>query len=169
MKISYISGTDAIETDNINSGIGRTGIEWGESINYNFKFGEKTKIRTLRVLVPLVAVRGMMLKLIEGNRGGLGDILYALSPFNKEGKINQLVKNQYDAFMDQAKKEARALYPFNLHIKRDGLKVTTVPDNPTNFAKYTKLVTEKGNEAKKKFKYIVYPASNTQARKNIEI
>jgi len=185
MKISYISGTDANQTNNINSGIGRTGIEWGESINYNFSPGEKIKIRALRVLIPLVTVRGAMLKLIEGNRGGLGDILYALSPFNKQGKINQLVKNQYDAFMAQARREANNLYPLKRvtqgyldALSRQG-KIPS-PQDPIlgdlafgqlpyakddNYKKHVALLYKAKKEATKKFKYIVYPASNAPARR----
>ena len=164
MKISYISGTDAIETDNTNSGIGRTGIEWGESINYKFSTGEKTKIRAKRVFAPFVAVRAMLIQLIEGNRGGIADILYAMSAFNKDGKVNPGLKNQHDAFMAQARKEAKDLYPFKLTIKRNGLKITSVPDNPTNFGKYSKLVLEKAKEANKKFPYLIYPKSDKRSQ-----
>ncbi len=140
-------------------------LSWADRVGYKMSLKDKVSYRAKQV-VPIISIgRGIMREMISGNRGGLASMLWGMSPFNTNGQIDNGLKNQYDAYMAQARREAKDLYPFNLKITRKGLKVTTAPDNPANFAKYSKAVIEKAKEASKKFPFLILPASNEASRK----
>ena len=170
MKISYISGLSPTQMDDgtpsnydPNSYIGS--LSWADRVGYKMSLKDKIAYRAKQA-IPIASIgRGIMRELISGNRGGIASMLWGMSPFNNNGQIDNGIKSQYDAFMAQARKEAKDLYPFNMKITRKGLKFTPVPDNPGNFAKYSKLVGEKGKEASKKFPFLIIPASNEASRK----
>ena len=170
MKISYISGLSPTQMDdgtpsNYDPDAYIGSLDWADRVGYKMSLKDKLAYRAKQAL-PIASIgRGIMRELISGNRGGLASMLWGMSPFNTNGQIDNGLKNKYDAYMAQARREAKDLYPFNLKITRKGLKVTTAPDNPGNFAKYTKAVNEKAKEASKKFPFLILPASNEASRK----
>jgi hypothetical protein len=120
-------------------------------------------------------------ELISGNRGGLADMLYGMSPFNTAGKIDQGLKSQYDAAVKEAAMIAKRKFP----IQPKTLTVAQVNEikkkypnlNPMfyglvenpNFKAQIEFVDVESKKAYKKFTYLIYPpataASKFQYRK----
>ena len=97
MKISLISGISKrqVVTSGPSNLIGS--LDWADRTGVNLSFGQKAEIKVKQFNPLISSARGIVRELISGNRGGIADMLYAISPFNTEGKIDQGLKSQYTA------------------------------------------------------------------------
>jgi len=185
MKISYISGIENRQTDTQEGPDSLIGnLDWADRVGYKMSRSDKLKYRANQIH-PLISVaRGIMRELISGNRGGMASMLWGMSPFNTKGQIDQGLKNKYDAFMRQARKEANDLYPLKRvtqgyvdALRRQGK--APAPQDPIlgdlafgqlpyakddNYKKHVALLRKMKKDANKKFPYLVIPPSNLQAR-----
>ena len=187
MKISYISGIDNKQThtqEGPDSLIGN--LDWADRVGYEMSFTDKASYYAKRANPLISTARGIVRELISGNRGGIASMLWGMSPFNTKGQIDQGLKNQYDAFMGQARTEANNLYPLKRvtqgyvdALRRQG-KVPA-PQDPIlgdlafgqlpyakddNYKKHVAYLYKARNEANKKFPYLIIPASNAPSRRN---
>jgi hypothetical protein len=190
MKISYISGLSPTQMDDgtpsnydPNAYIGS--LSWADRVGYKMSTKEKIAYR-IKQTNPVASIgRGIMRELISGNRGGLASMLWGMSPFNTNGQIDNGLKNQFDAFVNQARREANNLYPLkrvtqgyvNALAKQNKVPAPQDPilgnlafgqlpyaqDN--NYKKHVDFLYKAKKEASKKFPYVIIPASNEASRK----
>ena len=187
MKISLISGISKRQavTSGPSNLIGS--LDWADRAGVKVSTSDKLKI-TANQINPLISTaRGIVRELISGNRGGLADMLYAMSPFNTEGKIDQGLKSQYTAALAELKRNASIKYPLtkktfaspNEYVAefakwkaRNILKPSSdfaFVEND-NFVKNKAFVTAGLPAINKKFPFIIYPAAtDTGKRKYREI
>ena len=175
MKISLISGISKRQavTSGPSNLIGS--IDWAERNNIKLSLLQKGEFNT-KSLNPLIATaRGIVRELISGNRGGLADMLYAMSPFNTEGKIDQGLKLQYEAALAELKRAADLKFPTKKLTLQQWLALPTKPRDKAlkpilevqdeNYRQNKAFVTAGLPAINKKFPFIIYPAASVPAQR----
>jgi hypothetical protein len=177
MKISYISGVKG-RANSMQSESKLIGsLDWADRAGVNLSLAQKAEIR-VKQLNPLISTaRGIVRELISGNRGGLADMIYGMSPFNTQGKIDPSLKAQHEAALKEAKTIANQKFPLSYN-KIDTSKLppgtffaedvekselTVIRDE--NYKKHLQYMQEAEKDANKKFPYLIYPPSNDTARR----
>lgn len=171
MKISYISG--------INKPIGS--LSWAKSVNLDLSNSQKADI-IKNQLNPLASTaRGIVRELISGNRGGIADMLYGMSPFNTEGKINQSVKAQWDGAKSEIVALANQQFPLTKKTFATPAQAAAAfsqwkSKNPfkkseefffvedQNYTKNRAFISAEIKKINKKFPYLIYPAATEGAK-----
>lgn len=176
MKISLISGISKkqVVTSGPSNLIGS--LSWAERSGVNLSLAQKAEFN-IKMANPLISLaRGIVRELISGNRGGLADMLYAISPFNTEGKIDQGLKSQYTAALAELKRNADIKFPktkktfsspaqFAAEFAKWKPRNLTKPNSDfsfvenDNFVKNKAFVTAGLPDINKKFPFIIYPAA----------
>jgi hypothetical protein len=167
MKISYISG--------VNKPIGS--LSWAKQVNLNLSTKQKSEI-IAKQLNPLASTaRGIVRELISGNRGGIADMLYGMSPFNTTGKIDPSLKAQHEAALKEAKTLANQKFPLSYNkidtsklppgtfFAEDVQKSELAVIKNDNYKKHLQYMQEAEKAANKKFPYLIYPRSNDTANR----
>jgi hypothetical protein len=177
MKISLISGISKrqVSTAGPNNLIGS--LNWAERAGVNLSFKQKAEIR-LKQFNPLISTaRGIVRELISGNRGGLADMLYGMSPFNTTGKIDQGLKSQHDAAIKEARVQANIKFPLSYNkidtsklppgvfFAEDVQKSELALIKDENYKKNLQYMQAAEKAANIKFPYLVYPRSNDTAQR----
>jgi hypothetical protein len=181
MKISLISGISKrqVSTAGPSNLIGS--LNWAERAGVNLSLGQKAEIRVKQFNPLISTARGIVRELISGNRGGIADMLYAISPFNTTGKIDQGLKSQYTAALAELKRTADIKFPktkktfsspaqFAAEFAKWKPRNLTKPSSDfsfvenDNFVKNKAFVTAGLPDINKKFPFIIYPAA-TEAGK----
>jgi hypothetical protein len=177
MKISLISGISKrqVSTAGPNNLIGS--LNWAERAGVNLSFKQKTEIR-LKQFNPLISTaRGIVRELISGNRGGIADMLYGMSPFNTTGKIDQGLKSQHDAAIKEARVQANIKFPLSYNkidtsklppgvfFAEDVQKSELALIKDENYKKNLQYMQAAEKAANIKFPYLVYPRSNDTAQR----
>jgi len=181
MKISLISGISKrqVSTAGPSNLIGS--LDWAERAGIPLSNAEKLLIIAKRTGALGITGRGIILELIDGNRGGLADMLYGMSGFNTEGKIDQGIKSQYDAAIAELKRTADIKFPLTKktfasfavyaselakwkarNIGKPISDFSFVQDE--NFTKNKAFVTAGLPAINKKFPYLIYPPSTEASR-----
>ena len=175
MKISLISGISKrkVATSGPSNLIGS--LDWADRTGVNLSFAQKAEIR-IKQFNPLISTaRGIVRELISGNRGGLADMIYAMSPFNTEGKIDQGLKSQHDAAIKEARVQANIKFPLSYNkidtsklppgvfFAEDVQKSELALIKDENYKKNLQFMQAAEKAANKKFPYLVYPRSNETA------
>ena len=175
MKISLISGISKrqVTTSGPSNLIGS--LDWAERAGIPLSSGEKLLIRAKQSGALRITARGIILELIDGNRGGLADMLYGMSGFNTEGKIDQGIKSQYDAAIAELKRTADIKFPTKKLTLQQWLALPTKPRDKalkpilevqdSNYVKNREFVTAGLPDINKKFPYLIYPPSTEASRK----
>lgn len=171
MKISYISGTNGRNTNTGKASNLIGSLDWAQRVGIKLSTSQKAKI-TLNQVNPLAATaRGIILALISNNRGGIADMLYGMSPFNTDGKVDPSLKNQYDAAIKEARAKADANFPLsyrtvnapkNIFFADAKNELTLIKDD--NAKKHLAFMMQAEKDAIKKYPYLIYPPSNDTAR-----
>lgn len=177
MKISLISGISKrqVKASGPSNLIGS--LDWAERNNIKLSLSQKGEFNVKRFNALISTARGIVRELISGNRGGLADMLYAISPFNTEGKIDQGLKSQHDAAIKEARVQANIKFPLSYN-KIDTSKLPpgtffaediqkselTVIKNE-NYKKNLQFMLAAEKAANIKFPYLVYPRSNDTAQR----
>jgi hypothetical protein len=169
MKISLISGISKrqVVTSGPSNLIGS--LDWADRSGVNLSFAQKAEIK-IKQFNPLISTaRGVVRELISGNRGGLADMLYAISPFNTEGKIDQGLKSQYTAALAELKRTANAKYPLTKLTLQQWLALPNKPKDKSlkpilekqdeNYFKNKAFITAGLPDINRKFPFIIYPAA----------
>jgi hypothetical protein len=116
-------------------------------------------------------------ELISGNRGGLADMIYGMSPFNTQGKIDPSLKAQHEAALKEAKTIANQKFPLSYNkidtsklppgtfFAEDVQKSELTVIRDENYKKHLQYMQEAEKAANKKFPYLIYPPSNDTARR----
>jgi len=181
MKISLISGISKrqVTTSGPSNLIGS--LDWADRSGVNLSFAQKAEIKVKQFNPLISTARGIVRELISGNRGGLADMLYAISPFNTEGKIDQGLKSQYTAALAELKRNADIKYPLtkktfatpNQYVAEFAkwkARNITKPNSDfafvenDNFVKNKAFITAGLPDINRKFPFIIYPAA-TEAGK----
>jgi len=171
MKISLISGISKrqVTTSGPSNLIGS--LDWADRAGVKLSFAQKTEIKA-KQFNPLISLaRGIVRELISGNRGGLADMLYAMSPFNTQGKRDSSLENQYLAAKNQINILAQQKFPVKVQnytvAERQALQKKypnvspydlNIVEDP-NYKAKTEFVKAETEKIKKKFPYLIYPAS----------
>ena len=180
MKISLISGISKkqVATSGPSNLIGS--LDWADRAGVKLSFGQKAEIRVKQFNPLISTARGIVRELISGNRGGLADMIYAMSPFNTEGKIDQGLKSQYTAALSELKRNADIKFPltkktfsspaqFAAEFAKWKTKNVLKPSSDfsfvqdENFTKNKAFVTAGLPAINKKFPFMIYPPSNAAA------
>lgn len=174
MKISLISGISKRQavTSGPSNLIGS--LDWAERNNIKLSLLQKGEFNTKRFNPLISTARGIVRELISGNRGGIADMLYAISPFNTDGKIDQGLKSQYEAALAELKRTADLKFPTKKLTLQQWLALPTKPRDKAlrpilevqdeNYRQNKAFVTAGLPAINKKFPFIIYPASNENAR-----
>jgi hypothetical protein len=167
MKISYISG--------INKPIGS--LSWAKSVNLDLSNSKKADIIKNQLNPVASTARGIVRELISGNRGGIADMLYGMSPFNTTGKIDPSLKAQHEAALKEAKTLANQKFPLSYNkidtsklppgtfFAEDVQKSELTVIKNDNYKKHLQYMQEAEKAANKKFPYLIYPRSNDTAQR----
>ena len=181
MKISYISGINGRNTQIATDSNLIGSLDWADRAGVKLSFGQKAEFR-VKQLNPLISTaRGIVRELISGNRGGLADMIYGMSPFNTEGKIDPSLKAQWDgakaeivALANQqfplTKKTfatpAQAAVAFSQWKSKNLLKKSEefffVEDQ--NYIKNRAFISAEIKKINKKFPYMIYPPATEAAK-----
>lgn len=177
MKISYISGINGrnTQTETDSNLIGSLG--WADRAGVKLSLAQKAEFR-VKQLNPLISTaRGIVRELISGNRGGLADMIYGMSPFNTEGKIDPSLKAQHEAALKEAKTLANQKFPLSYNkidtsklppgtfFAEDVQKSELAVIRNDNYKKHLQFMQEAEKAANKKFPYLIYPRSNDTANR----
>jgi len=177
MKISLISGISKrqVATAGPSNLIGS--LDWADRAGVKLSFAQKAEIK-VKQFNPLASTgRGIVRELISGNRGGLADMLYGMSPFNTDGKIDSSLENQYGAALKEIRTIAQQKFPIKAQnytvAERNELKKKYPNVNPNfyafvedpNFKAYTDFVNTESKKAYTKFPYLIYPPANDASKR----
>lgn len=176
MKISLISGIGKrqVQTSGPSNLIGS--LDWAERTGIKLSNSQKITIG-LKQGNPLASLaRGIVRELISGNRGGIADMLYAISPFNTGGKRDSNLENQYGAAVKEIRTIAQQKFPIQAQsytvAERNELKKKYPAVNPVfyafvehpNFKANTEFVNTESKKAYTKFPYLIYPPANDSSK-----
>jgi hypothetical protein len=177
MKISYISGVKgrANSMQSESNLIGSLG--WADRAGVKLSLAQKAEIRVKQFNPLISTARGIVRELISGNRGGLADMIYGMSPFNTQGKIDPSLKAQHEAALKEAKTIANQKFPLSYNkidtsklppgtfFAEDVQKSELTVIRDENYKKHLQYMQEAEKAANKKFPYLIYPPSNDTARR----
>jgi hypothetical protein len=177
MKISYISGVKgrANSMQSESNLIGSLG--WADRAGVKLSLAQKAEIRVKQFNPLISTARGIVRELISGNRGGLADMIYGMSPFNTKGKIDPSLKAQHEAALKEAKTIANQKFPLSYNkidtsklppgtfFAEDVQKSELTVIRDENYKKHLQYMQEAEKAANKKFPYLIYPPSNEAANR----
>jgi hypothetical protein len=181
MKISYISGVKG-RANSMQSESNLIGsLDWADRAGVKLSFAQKAEIRVKQFQPLISTARGIVRELISGNRGGLADMLYGMSPFNTEGKIDPSLKAQWDGAKSEIVALANRQFPLtkktfssavqaavefnkwkakNLTKKNEDFFLV----EDANFAKNKAFISAEIKKINKKFPYMIYPPATEAAK-----
>jgi hypothetical protein len=181
MKISYISGVKgrANSMQSESNLIGSLG--WADRAGVKLSLAQKAEIRVKQFNPLISTARGIVRELISGNRGGLADMIYGMSPFNTEGKIDPSLKAQWDGAKSEIVALANRQFPltkktFSSPVQAAVELAKWKAKNPTkknedfflvedaNFAKNKAFISAEIKKINKKFPYMIYPPATEAAK-----
>lgn len=176
MKISYISGINKRQAPASGPSNLIGSLDWAKRTGVKLKNSEKVLIRAKQFNPLISTARGIVRELISGNRGGLADMLYAMSPFNTAGKIDQGLKSQHDAAIKEARVQADIKFPKSYNK----LDLSKLPPGPVfaediqkseltiikneNYKKNLQFMLAAEKAANNKFRFMIYPPSTLSSR-----
>jgi hypothetical protein len=181
MKISYISGVKgrANSMQSESNLIGSLG--WADRAGVKLSLAQKAEIRVKQFNPLISTARGIVRELISGNRGGLADMIYGMSPFNTQGKIDPSLKAQWDGAKSEIVALANRQFPltkktFSSPVQAAVELAKWKAKNPTkknedfflvedaNFAKNKAFISAEIKKINKKFPYMIYPPATEAAK-----
>jgi hypothetical protein len=177
MKISYISGVKG-RANSMQSESNLIGsLDWADRAGVKLSLKQKAEIKVKQFQPLISTARGIVRELISGNRGGLADMIYGMSPFNTEGKIDPSLKAQHEAAVKEAKTIANQKFPLSYNkidtsklppgtfFAEDVQKSELTVIRDENYKKHLQYMQEAEKAANKKFPYLIYPPSNEAANR----
>lgn len=177
MKISYISGTKGRATVSQGNSTVIGSLDWAGRVGLNLSTSRKIAIVAAQANPAKSVARGIIRELISGNRGGIADMLYGMSPFNTEGKIDKNLENQYLAARQEINTIAQQKYPVkarNITVEERNALRKKYPNVPPidlnkvedpNYKAQTEFIKAESKKAYQKFPYLVYPPSDAASQK----
>lgn len=175
MKISLISGISKRQFSNSGPSNLIGSLDWADRAGVKLSLLDKAEIRVKQFNPLIITARGIVRELISGNRGGLADMLYAISPFNTEGKIDQGLKLQYTAALAELKRAADLKYPTKKLTLQQWLALPNKPRDKAlkpilevqdeNYKQNKAFVTAGLPAINKKFPFIIYPAATDTGKR----